>query len=330
VTSPLVHPRESFDWVGEAAHEVAFLEALDRGRLHHAWLVTGPAGVGKATFAYRAARRLLGARPVEGLGPLGADPTDPVSRHLIARAHPDLLVLQADAEDGKTRRGIPAEEARSISEFFSKSPAASAWRVAIVDTADDLNAQGANALLKTLEEPPARGVIFLLSNTPGGLLATLRSRCRRLAVHPPASDAALSWLEARAGIEAGEAARLLSMAGGAPGEAWRLANEGALEIDAAARDLIASLPSPDPARVQSLADSFRGAAGSIRFTIFFGLLAERIHDRALDGVRAGEREAPGRWAEAWSHLIEAPRRAEAVNLDRGEVFFDAVSRLSAL
>jgi DNA polymerase-3 subunit delta' len=248
----------------------------------------------------------------------------------MARAHPDLLVLQSDAEDGKTRRGIPVEEARSISEFFSKSPAASPWRVAIVDTADDLRSDGANALLKTLEEPPARGVIFLLSHAPGGLLATLRSRCRRLAIRSAESESALTWLEARAGIEAGEAAQILPMACGAPGAAWRLASEGALEVDAAACELIASLKSLDPARLQVLADSFRGAAGATRFALFFDRLAGRVHARALAGARAGERDAPERWAGAWSQLIELPRRAEAVNLDRGEVFFSVVARLSAL
>ena len=117
------HPRETFDWAGEAAHERAFLDALDRGRLHHAWLIVGPEGVGKATFAYRVARRLLGARPNPGFGLLGAAPEDPVSRQILGRAHPDLMALQRDPEDGKSRRGIPVEEARGLPEFFSKSPA---------------------------------------------------------------------------------------------------------------------------------------------------------------------------------------------------------------
>jgi DNA polymerase-3 subunit delta' len=138
-------------------------------------MVTGPQGVGKATFVYRAARRLLGATADAERGPLGSSPGHPVSRQILGRAHPDLLVLQRDPEDGKIRRNIPVEEVRDLSEFFSKSPAASPYRVAIIDTANDLNTGAANALLKTLEEPPARGVIFLLATSPGALLPTIRS-----------------------------------------------------------------------------------------------------------------------------------------------------------
>jgi DNA polymerase-3 subunit delta' len=241
------HPREAFDWVGPTDHETAFLSALARGRLHHAWMVTGPQGVGKATFAYRAARRLLGAAPDPEYGPLGAFPADPVSRQILGRAHPDLLVLQRDAEDGKTRRNIPVEEARDLSEFFSKSPAAAPYRVAIIDTADDLNTGAANALLKTLEEPPPRGVIFLLASSPGALLPTIRSRCRRLAVRPPDHDASAPWVAKRAAVSREDAGRLLDMTLGAPGAAWRLASLGALDAAVTAARLVAALPAGDEA-----------------------------------------------------------------------------------
>ncbi|HEY8004072.1 MAG TPA: DNA polymerase III subunit delta', partial [Phenylobacterium sp.] len=148
------HPREVFDLTGHEAAEDAFEATRARGRLHHAWLLTGPEGVGKATFAYRAARRLLGAPADPAYGVLGASPDHPVSRHVIARSHPDLLVLERVGEDGKPRKVIPVDDARRLSEFFSKSPASAPHRVAIVDAADDLNINSANALLKTLEEPP--------------------------------------------------------------------------------------------------------------------------------------------------------------------------------
>ena len=170
MSAAIPHPRETFDWTGDEAHERAFLEALDRGRLHHAWLVIGPRGVGKATFAYRAARRLLGARPEPGLGPWAPRPTIRFAVRSSAEPIPDLLVLQRDPEDGKRRAGIPVDEARMLPEFFSKSPAAAPYRVAIIDTADDLNVNAANAVLKTLEEPPERGVLFLVSHAPAALL----------------------------------------------------------------------------------------------------------------------------------------------------------------
>jgi DNA polymerase-3 subunit delta' len=324
-------PRETFDWAGDEGHERAFLDALRRGRLHHAWLVVGPEGLGKATFAYRAARRLLGAARAPELGPLGARPDDPVCRQILGRAHPDLMVLQRDPEDGKARRGIPVDEARTLPEFFSKSPAAAPYRVAIVDTADDLNVFGANAVLKTLEEPPARGVLFLISHAPGGLLATIRSRCRRLRLDTPEPAAAARWVAMKSGAGASDAARLLEMARGAPGGAWRLAAEGALEADRIAGELLASLRAPDEAALLAIADGFRGPAGAQRFALLFGRLADRIHAMATRRAFEGERgPALDRWAEVWDDLIAAPRQAEAVNLDRADLFFTTLSRLRAI
>jgi DNA polymerase-3 subunit delta' len=325
------HPRQSFDWAGEGAHEGAFVEALERGRLHHAWLVTGPPGVGKATFAYRAARRLLGARAAPEHGVLGSGPGDPVSSQISARSSPDLLVLQTEVEDGKARRFIPVDEARRVAEFFSKSPAAAPYRVAIIDAADDLNGAAANAVLKILEEPPTRGVLFLLSHAPGRLLATIRSRCRRLAVSPPSHDVAQAWLTRRAEIDDADAGRLLAMARGAPGGAWRLAVAGALDADEAAQALVRALPAPSPAQIQALAGGFQGGAGAARFALVFDRLADHIRQLAAEALdEPGQEARAARLAEVWSLASEAPRRVEAINLDRTEVFLDVLSRLRAI
>lgn len=331
MSEAIPHPRETFDWAGDEAHERGFLDALNRGRLHHAWLIVGPPGVGKATFAYRAARRLLGAKPEPTLGPLGAGPADPVSRQILGRAHPDLLVLQRDPEDGKARRGIPVDEARALPEFFSKSPASAPYRVAIIDTADDLNTHGANAVLKTLEEPPERGVLLLISHAPGGLLPTIRSRCRRLRIDIPEAGGAARWLQARAGVAAQDAEDLLSMARGAGGAAWRMAGEGALEADRQARELLSALPKADEPALMAIADSFRGPAGMARFTLFFERLADQVHAMAVRRADEGESSVTlDRWAEVWSDLIAAPSEAEGINLDRAEVFQTTLSRLRAL
>ena len=331
MSDSIPHPRETFDWEGDEAHERAFIDALDRGRLHHAWLIVGPEGVGKATFAYRAARRLLGAGRESSLGPLGARPDHPVSRQIIGRAHPDLLALQRDPEDGKARRGIPVDEARSLPDFFSKSPASAPYRVAIIDTADDLNPNAANAVLKTLEEPPERGVLFLISHAPGGLLPTIRSRCRRLRLEIPEPARAARWVSAKAGVPTADAERLLAMARGAPGGAWRLASEGALEADRVAGELLAALPKPDDAAMLAIADSFRGAAGAARFNLLFDRLADRVHAMTVRRAQAGEvGVALDRWAGLWEHLVAAPGQVEAVNLDRADMFFTTLSRLKAI
>jgi DNA polymerase-3 subunit delta' len=320
------HPREVFDLTGHEAAEGAFEASRRRGRLHHAWLLTGLEGVGKATFAYRAARRLLGAPHDPAHGILGANPDHPVSRQVIARAHPDILVIERVGEDGKPRKVIPVDEARRLSEFFSKSPASAPHRVAIVDAADDLNPNAANALLKTLEEPPERGVLFMISHSPGRLLPTIRSRCRRLAFRPLEIEAAADFVRAREEVTEEAALRLARMAGGAPGRAWTLAAGKALDMDDAARALLADLPKVDEAMALSLADRFRGGEGQAQFNLLFDRLAERVHGFTVE--RAGQGlGATDRWAQAWETLQRLPREVEALNLDRADALFTALEDL---
>ena len=321
------HPREVFAYEGGQAVETAFIEALARGRLHHAWLLTGPEGVGKATFAYRAARRLLGARPDPDLGLLGSRPDDPVSRQVASRAHPDLLVLERAGEDGKPRKFIPVDDARRLPEFFSKAPASAPYRVAIIDAVDDMNVNAANALLKTLEEPPARGVLLLVSHAPGGLIATIRSRCRRLAFPAWEEPRVQAFVQARTGLGPDDALRLARMAKGAPGRALSLAEEGALDADAVAGEILARLPDADDAALLAVADSFRGAEGQKRFEVLFDRLADQVHAMAVESAQDGARAPVDRWAKAWESLVALPREAEAVNLDRADAFFTAIGRL---
>ena len=320
------HPREVFDLIGHEAPEAAFEASRQRGRLHHAWLLTGPEGVGKATFAYRAARRLLGAPADPAHGVLGANPDHPFSRQIIARSHPDILVIERIGEDGKVRKVIPVDEARRLAEFFSKSPASAPHRVAIVDAADDLNINAANALLKTLEEPPERGILLMISHSPGRLLPTIRSRCRRLAFQPLEIEAAADFVRAREDVTEEAALRLAKMAGGAPGRAWTLAAGKALDMDDAARALLADLPKVDEAMALSLADRFRGGEGQAQFNLLFDRLAERVHgftvERAGQGIGAGDR-----WAQAWETLQRLPREVEALNLDRTDALFTALEDL---
>lgn len=320
------HPREAFELVGHRAAEEAFEATRARGRLHHAWLLTGPEGCGKATFAYRAARRLLGAPEEPAYGVLGASPDHPVSRQIIARSHPDLFVLERLGDDGKVRKVIPVDEARGLSEFFSKTPAAAPHRVAIIDAVDDLNVNAANAILKTLEEPPPHGVLLMISHSPGRLLPTIRSRCRRLAFQPLASEAAAAFVREREDLTAEDALRLASMACGAPGRAWALARAGAIAVDDAARALIEGLPGLDEAMALSLSDRFRGGEGQAQFNLLFDRLVERVHAFATDraGRAIGGLDA---WAAAWETLQRLSREVEALNLDRTDALFTALGEL---
>ena len=321
------HPRDVFALNGAEAAEQAWLDALERGRMHHAWLLVGPEGVGKATFAYRAARRLLGARPDASRGLLGSDPDHPVSRQVAARSHPDLLVLERATDDGKPRKFIPVDEARRLPEFFSKAPATSPFRVAIIDAADDLNGNAANAVLKTLEEPPPRGVLFLVCHAPGRLLPTLRSRCRRLLFRPwPDAEVAAFAVE-QGGLSPEEAERIAPMAQGAPGRAITLARAKALEVDHAAHELLRQLPQADEPTLLALAGEFRGAAGQERFDLLCERLAQQVK-AMIEGTvgRPGSGPLPP-WLDAWDLLTRLPAEAEALNLDRQDAFFALFDRI---
>jgi DNA polymerase-3 subunit delta' len=321
------HPREVFDLKGAEEGERGWLAAFGRGRMHHAWLLVGPEGVGKATFAYRAARRLLGARPDPSHGLLGSDPEDRVSRQVIARSHPDFLVLEREVEDGKARRNIPVDEARLLPEFFSKSPAISPWRVAIIDAADDLNANAANAVLKTLEEPPPRGVLLLVCHAPGRLLPTIRSRCRRLLFRPWPEAEVAEFVQARTELGPEDAGRIAAMAKGSPGQALALAEAGALEIDRAALELLRQLPQADETALLAMAGQLRGQEGQRRFELLFERLAE--HVKAMVEETSGRPGAgrPEPWLDAWDQLSKVPAEAEALNLDRQDAFWTAVGAL---
>ncbi|CAN5162976.1 DNA polymerase III subunit delta' [soil metagenome] len=318
-----VHPRDRFDLQPSSEAETAFVDAMARGRLHHAWLLCGPEGVGKASFAYRAARRLLGAAPDADRGPLGARPDDSVCRLVSAQSHPDLLVLERLVENGKVKKSISVDQARDLPEFFSKSPSQAQARVAIIDAADDLNVNAANALLKILEEPPERGVLLLVTHAPGRLLATIRSRCRRLAFPVWGLMPLTQLVQSHSDLDADQAARVASFSRGSPGAALSLISGATQEVDQLAQRWVGGGPI-DRTEHLALSDGFRGAEGQARFDAVLDRLISAVQMRALDARGAGE---GARWAELWSRLSELPDRSAGLNLDRSDVLAAALADL---
>jgi DNA polymerase-3 subunit delta' len=233
------------------------------------------------------------------------------------------MVLERSAD----KKAIPVDDARRLPEFFSKSPSLAPYRVAIIDAADDLHVNSANAVLKTLEEPPPRGVLFLVSHSPGRLLPTIRSRCRRLAFRPWPDERLRAFIEERLGLDDDEAARLAHMAKGAPGRALVLHAAGALALDAAAGEILERLPQADEASLVALADKFRGGEGAARFALLIERLADRVHQVSVADGLGGATQGLDAWARAWSRLDAIAGEAEALNLDRADAFWSVLADL---
>jgi DNA polymerase-3 subunit delta' len=296
------HPRETYGYVGHDAEEAALAEALRGGRMHHAWMLTGPKGLGKATLAYRFARVALGAQ-AGGARPLQVDAEDSIARKIAAQAHPDLFILRRGLNDrGRPRREISVDEARELGQFFSLAPSQGGMRVAIIDAVDDLNRNAANAILKTLEEPPARSVLLLVTHAPGAVLPTIRSRCRRLPLRP-LTDA---QVRQALGGEANES--IVRLAKGRPGRAiaWHVQGADAVsaKLDRAAEQIARG---EGRAVLQSLYDQLSGEP--------FEKLAA-VLELAEEWVRAaGVGEGGEAWAEAWSALEQLRIEAEDLDMD---------------
>ena len=321
MSAAAAEPRESYDLSGHETEERAFLDALRRGRLHHAWLLTGPRGVGKATFAYRAARRLLGARDDPGHGILGAAPDDPVCHRIEAGAHGDLLVLSKPWDDkrGRYRGAITVDEARKLGERFASTAGEGGWRVAIIDAADDLNVNAANAILKTLEEPPSRAVIFLVCHAPGRLPTTVRSRCRRLRFAAPDENTAASIVARALGCDDAAARAAARLASGRPGEAIRLAAAGGADLAPQLADVLDGLPRLDGDAAHRLADALGGVDDGDLRAFFFDALAAH----ALGEARGGR--GVDAWGGFWERSQQLARELDGLNLDPKLAVLDALA-----
>jgi DNA polymerase-3 subunit delta' len=346
------HPRAMQVLFGHEAAEQELAAAFASGRMHHGWLFAGPEGIGKATLAYRFARHVL-ADPSER-DPFGQSldvaPETRAARQVLALSHPGLLVIRRPW-DTKTKRftaTIPVDDVRRLKAFLSRTAEADAMRVVIVDSADELNVNAANALLKSLEEPPLRTLFLVIVSEPGRLLPTIRSRCRMLTLSPLGEKdlrrAALRALESsdRDPPGPGDWTRLIDLSEGSVRRLVTLWADDGLKLQARIEALLGSLPKLDWGKVHALGDELASPASTERFETFFGLLlralARMIRTAATgsgDGFAAEQAArliSPVRlatWAELWETIVREKGVAMALNLDRKSLIVETFRRIES-
>jgi DNA polymerase-3 subunit delta' len=324
--SVIAHPRASHALFGHEAQEDLFLRSYLSGSLHHAWLLTGDKGIGKATFAYRAARFLLTRDPIapetDAAPTLDVSPETPAARQIANGAHPSLFVLSADETGSAASIGV--EAVRKLRSFLGlTSPGG--WRVLIVDPTNDLTVSSANALLKAVEEPPARTIFFLVSHGAASVMPTIRSRCVKLSFRSLSEPDFTSAVSAACALvdrdepAENDLATAYRLASGSPGTGLELLTGGLMPVLHKVQRIVSGLPKMDYALVHELIQSAAGARNAATFSRLCDVVEERIEDiarqAATDRSQSARSAAP--WAEFWRSARERRLELEALNLDKG-------------
>lgn len=323
------HPRETTVLAGQDAALAIVSRALRGKRPPQAWLMCGPPGVGKATMAYRIAKYLL-AYGATDRGPedLSVPSNDPASIQVAAGSHPGLLVLKRGYNDaGKLMSVLGVDEMSRLNGFFGMTSGAGGWRVVVIDTADDMNDNAANALLKLLEEPPKNAMLLLLTNTPGRLLPTIRSRCQRLLLRPlDLAEMQRALPRLLPDMDEGDLLALAQLSGGSLGAALRLAQGEGLGLAQDAAKLIDQAASPDVIALMGLADRLARIADGLDLLGDFLAqnLTERIRTRAMNG-----QQGLYKWVDALDRLHRHFGRAEGLHLDPRQTLLGAARELAA-
>ncbi len=347
----VVHPREATTLIGHEKAEHELLDALQSGRLPHAWLIAGPRGIGKATLAYRFARYVLSGGAGTEPGSLSIPSSNATFQRIASEGHGDLMVLErlTDEKTGRTRSEIVVDDVRKLHHFFGMTSAETPWRIAIVDSADEMNRNAANALLKMLEEPPSRGLLLLIAHAPGRLLPTIRSRCRRLDLRGLSLETVADVIALRRpDIHGPERLALAHLAGGSPGRALEIAASGGIAFYEDMTSHLERLPRLDIPALYGFADKMSEKGRDDMFRIFATLLEDWFarmilsaaagpaalgtgheiddRDRALM-ARFAKARPLDRWLALRDELLSLFAQTEGLRLDQRQVVVDCFTKM---
>lgn len=316
------HPREATRLIGHAMSEATLLKAIN-GQMPHAWVFGGLKGIGKATLAWRVAKALLQrGRSRAPLDTLDSDPGHPAVRRLMSGAQADVLSLKrpTDAKTGKIKNDLTVDEVRRLGDFYSRHAGEGGTRIAIVDSADDLNRNAANALLKTLEEPPPDSLLILIAHRPRALLPTIRSRCRLLMM-PPLSDAETSMALKMVAPDLKNSAALAGLSAGSVGGALEMSAYDGAGLEASLR-AVAARRGRDTSAAHALANDLAAAGSAPRFRLFI----ERIQAGFASAAKDGDKSA----LDAWKMAGDLARAEDNLNIDKRSIVLRLLERYAAI
>lgn len=331
-------PRDVYSLVGHATEEAQFASMFNSNTLHHAWLLSGPTGIGKATLAYRMIRRVLGGLP-QTESALDIPQSDPVAQRVQSLGHGDFLLVRRpyDQKTKKIRAEIPIIEARKISDFFSRKASEGGWRVCLIDSIDEMNRNATNAVLKTLEEPPEKALLILLSNAPGRLLPTIRSRCLSLPLRPVNNVELRSWLAERTDADQEDVEAAVHLANGAPGKAFAYVQNA----DSVLRPLgrfFRGFPRQNPQLLHAISDTMALAKNKISHDLFWDGLQSTLHAQAIyaaTGAWHGPFEpialqrTPDVWVNIRNELEQMRLAGAGLNMNKKNVLLQGMMQIGA-
>ena len=324
-----LHPRKTPSLVGHTKDAEVFRNSVAAGRLHHAWLLAGPKGIGKATFAYHCVRYLLKG----GHGnKIEIAEDDPVFTHVASGTEGNLRVIErgADEKTGRVRQEIVVKDIRRLHDFFEMTGSREGWRVAIIDSADEMNRSAANALLKMLEEPPKQTILFLVCHARGRLPATIRSRCQQLLLAPLSDEQVGAVVEQRlAGLGQGEIKSLSGLAQGAPGFAIRLALYKGLAVYKTVANLLGGEGIKTHA-LHKLAGDLGGRNADEQYFLFLDIVKAELSRKMKEDAIGRNKTRLDCWLALWEKVDQIQRVGEGLKLGRKQQLILLFEDLNAL